>query len=737
MLQLKHSLNTQELQMTDKQIKKSIIIQHDEKDCGVACVKSIFHYYNGDISLEKLRRESGTNPKGTSLLGLYQAVNKLGFNAEGLQGDIDELKNLNHPVILHLNIEDHFQHYVVCYKYEKGAFFIGDPAKGFCKYRPKELGKVWISGYVLDLTPNESFEAKGFKSNKSFSWLKDQINKDKPLFIAALFLGVIISVLSLSTAVFTQQLVDDILPKKDFNLLLKSLFSWGALILLLSVFNYLRSLLLAQQSFRFNIRVIKYFLSKLIYLPKAFFDSKKQGDMIARLNDSQKIQSAIQYVMGQAAIDAILVIISLSFLFYYNLETALFASAIIPLLLILLNTFLAPVKRVQHEVFQNHAINESYYIEIINGINTIKTHQKENYFQGQSQTFYSNYQERIFSFNKIALRFNLSNDIINSLVLILSISLGAFLYLQGEIEIGELLAILSIISILIDSTENLILANISIQGAKVALDRMFDFTEEKLEYTFKSTESTNFSFTQINIENLDFNFPGQIELLNNINLQVQKGEIVAILGENGCGKSTLIQIIQRFYEPIEGHLTLNQNLPLKDLNHQIWRKTIGVVPQQIQIFNGSVLDNICLDEGNKHEEKIIEFCKAWGFHEYFSKLQDSYYTLVGEEGQNISGGETQILALARALYAKPQFLILDEATSAMDRKTEQFVLKMLNNLKNEMAILFITHRLHIIKSLNSRIYIMEAGRIETWGSHDELLLSENLYSNYWKDLDYA
>lgn len=737
MLLLKHSLNTQELQMTDKQIKRSLILQQDEKDCGVACMKSIFRYYNGDISLEKLRRESGTNAKGTSLLGLYQAVNRLGFNADGLQGDMDELKKLNHPVILHLNIEDHFEHYVVCYKYEKGKFHIGDPAKGFCKKNPKELEQIWLSGYLLDLIPNDEFEAKGFKSNKSFLWLKEQISEDKPLFIAALLLGVIISILSLSTAVFTQQMVDDILPKKDFYLLLKGLFSWGILILLLSVFNYLRSLLLAQQTFRFNSRVVNYFLSKLIYLPKAFFDSKKQGDMIARLNDSQSIQSAVQYVIGQAAIDALLVIISLSFLFYYNVETALFAATIIPLLLILLKTFLAPVKKIQQEVMQNHAINESYYIEIINGINTIKTHQKENYFQAQAKTIYSKFQERIFSFNKIALRFNLSNDIINSLVLILSISFGAFLYLQGKIEIGELLAILGIIGILIDSTENLILANISIQGAKVALERMFDFTEEKLEYTPNSTESSNFSFKQLNIEKLNFNFPGQIELLNNINLQVQKGEVISILGENGCGKSTLIQIIQRFYEPIKGDIILNNNHFLKNLDHEVWRKTIGVVPQQIQVFNGSILDNICLDEASEHEEKIIEFCKEWGFHDYFSKLPDAYHTLVGEEGQNISGGETQLIALARALYGKPQFLILDEATSAMDRNTEQFVLKMLNKLKSEMAILFITHRLHIIKSLNSRIYIMEAGRIETWGSHDELLLSENLYSDYWKDLDYA
>jgi len=144
-----------------------------------------------------------------------------------------------------------------------------------------------------------------------------------------------------------------------------------------------------------------------------------------------------------------------------------------------------------------------------------------------------------------------------------------------------------------------------------------------------------------------------------------------------------------------------------------------------------------MEDGAKTEEQIIEFCKHFGFHTFFSKLHHDYHTLVGEEGVNLSGGEKQMLALARALYQNPQILILDEATSAMDRNTEQFVLTLLKQLKGEKTILFITHRLHILKTFDGRILVMEDGRIKANGDHQSLLAGENLYSKYWNDLLYA
>ncbi len=721
--------------MTDSQLKKFLIEQHDEKDCGVACLKTIFRYYGSDISLEKLRRESGTTVKGTSLLGLYQGANRNGFIADGLEGNSEELKELNRPVILHLTLDGNFEHYVVCFSYKKGIFRIGDPDTGFKHYTPAELNKVWTSGYVLDLKPGENFTKTGFNKLNSLKWLKTHLTEDKSIFISAIFLGLILAFLSLTTAVFTEHLVDDILPKKDFTLLLKGLISWSILLIISGFMGYIREILMTRQGIQFNKRVIGYFLSKLLYLPKSFFDSKKQGDMVARLNDSEKIQSAVQYVLSQAIVDALLVIVSLGFLFYYNQETAFFAMAIIPLLILLLVIFIKPIKNQQHQAMHHHAINESNYIETINHIHTIKSHQKELFFNKKAQTTYSNFQNSVYSFQKLALRFNLSNDLLNTICLVLTITFGSFLYLENKIQLGELLASLSIIGILIQSVENLVLANVRIQGAKVALERMFEFTEEEKENK-PQDPSSPINLNHLHFNNLTFGYPGQGDLLENISLSIHKGEITSILGENGCGKSTLIQIIQKFYSAYSGEIIVNdQNL--KDIPTAAWRQIIGVVPQQIEVFNGSVLDNICMEDGDSCEKNIISFCEDWGFDQYFTKLHHGYHTLVGAEGINLSGGEKQLIALARALYRDPQLLILDEATAAMDRKTEQFVLNLIKRVKGQKTVLFITHRLHILKSFGGTIIVLKNCAIEATGNHDSLLKETNLYSKYWSDLLYA
>jgi len=712
-----------------------MVLQHDEKDCGVACLKSIIRYHGNDISLEKLRRESGTNNKGTSLLGLYQSALQNQLKAEGLEGRIDDLKKLNQPVILHVSLEGNFEHYIVCFQYTHNKFIIGDPAEGIVKFTEEELQEIWQSGYLLQLSPNSEFRANGFHPNRSLKWLKDHLVQDKNLFVSSILLGTILAVLGLATAVFTEQLVDDILPQRNFSLLLKGIASWGLLLLLSNFFSYVRQLLMFRQSFEFNQRVIKYFLGKLIYLQKSFFDSKKQGDMIARMNDSQTIQSAVQYVVGQAVIDILLLIVSFSFLFYYNSETALFALTILPLLILLLSLYLKAIKSKQRDVMQQHAINESNYIETTNGIHSIKSFQKEEYFQSKAQRIYQKYQRSIFSFRTFSSKFDLSLDSINTFCLILTIAYASFLFMEGKIQLGELIASLSITNILINSVENLVLANINIQGARVALERMFEFTEEEKEFTTEDTPDP-FHFEELHFNNVNFAYPGQGALLKDINFSIKKGEITSLLGENGCGKSSLLQIVQKFYTNYSGEIRVNGD-DLKDVSTVSWRNVIGVVPQTIKIFNGSILDNICMENGEEKEKEIIAFCKQLGLDRYFSKLHHSYHTLVGEEGINLSGGEKQMVALARALYRHPQVLILDEATSAMDRNTENFVLDLLKNLKRNITILFITHRLHILKSFDGNILVMEDGNIKANGNHEQLLKGNNLYSNYWNDLLYA
>lgn len=720
--------------MIDKRIKKAFVLQQDEKDCGVACLKMIIRFYGSDISLEKLKRESGTSSKGTNLLGLYQAAKQNQLLAEGFEASIKDLYELNSPTILHVTLEGNYNHFIVYFPTKGKQFLIGDPADGLTYYTEESLQKIWKSGYLLKLEPTSDFISKGLYASKNLKWLREHLMEDKNLFYSAIFLGAILSLLGIVTAVFTQQLVDDILPERNLHLLLKALSCWGVLLLIQIFLSYLRQILMYRQSYHFNQRVISYFLGKLLFLRKSFFDSKKQGDMIARMNDSQKIQSAIQYVLGQAMIDAMLLIVSFGFLFYYNVAIALFALSIAPILLLLLAIYLKPLKEKQRKVMHQHAINESNYIETTGNIDTVKNFQKEDFFQNKAQEIYKQFQKNIYSFRIFSSKFDLSIDSINTICMVFTIAFASFLYLEQKIELGELIAAITIVNLLIGSIENLVLANVNIQGAKVALERMFEFTEEEKEII--TAEHKEIQFKELKCENVNFAYPGQLNLLKNISFSFRKGEIISILGENGCGKSSLLQILQKFYSNYSGSIFINQK-ELKEINTNSWRNLLAVVPQQIKIFNGSVLDNICMENGDNREEEIIAFCKKYEFHSYFSKLPHSYHTVIGEEGVNLSGGEKQILALARALFKKPQILLLDEATSAMDRNTELFVLNKLILLQKQVSIIFITHRLHILKILNGKILVMEDGEIMANGTHEELLNQKNLYSNYWKDLLYA
>lgn len=206
------------------------------------------------------------------------------------------------------------------------------------------------------------------------------------------------------------------------------------------------------------------------------------------------------------------------------------------------------------------------------------------------------------------------------------------------------------------------------------------------------------------------------------------------MGENGCGKSTLIQLLMQHYKPESGGIQVNGNHDLFCIGHDSWRKLVAVVPQQVHIFNGTVLENIAFDMANQNPGAVIGFLQEYGFAPFMDSLPQSVMTLVGEEGINLSGGQRQMIALARALYHRPQLLLLDEATSAMDRESEQFVLRLLQGLKPQMVILMITHRLHVLKSFSDRIYILENGQITASGNHNTLLHSDNLYSRYWADI---
>lgn len=712
---------------------KSLTRQQYQSDCGVACLLSIIRYFGGDQKLEKLRELSGTSRQGTTVLGLVQAAPQLGLEAKGLKGNLDYLKKIQMPVILHVIIDNRLQHYVICYAFKQGKFILGDPAKGIREYTPEDLEKIWQSQALIQLQPNDSFVKAKTARKAKIQWFWELLKEDISLLTVASVLGIAIAIIGLSMAIFSQKLIDDILPNKDASRLWVALTLLGVLLTARMFLSYLRGLFLLKQSLSFNQRMIDRFYAALLYLPKAFFDHRKTGDLIARMNDTHRIQQNISLIAGSVLIDGIVMGISTTFIFFYSLPIGFWALFTIPLYLTLAWKFNQKIIRAQQDVMEAYSRNESNYIDTMQGIATIKGAGKEAFFSQITRTVYAWYQQKIYQLGFLGIRFGFWIECLGLGFLLGMIAYAAQLVLLEELQIGEMMALLTVAGSIVPAIGRLIGASIALQEARVAFERMYEFAALQPEFPDQTHSETSLEITQIKVENLSFRFTGRKPLLKDISFEANRGEMIAILGESGCGKSTLMQILQRFYPFEQGQIQVNQQGWLSTSTPS-WRSVLGVVNQETKIFNGTLLDNIILGETSPDEaQKVISFCQRWGFDTFFEELPQAYACIVGEEGINLSGGQKQLLALARALYGQPQILLLDELFAAMDRNTETFVMNLLQRYQENGLIILVTHKIHIAKQAD-RIYLIEDGQIKHTGKHKDLIQSQNLYSLSYQEL---
>ena len=686
-------------------IKKTFSLQKDLTDCGVGCLQSLVRYYGGDISLETLREKSGTSKTGTTLLGLYQCANAIGFDADGCEADINALIEHGEPVILHVIIDQKYEHYVICYSYNyhnDSKFLIGDPAKGLEYWTQEDLEKVWVSKTCLTLKPNEFFEKKEKTNSEKKQWLINLVKEDQESIYTIIVLGVVFTLLGMSMSIFSQKLIDDILPKKKLNVLLLSIGFLSFLLFARVIIQALREFYIIKQSKEFNQRINKTFFSSLLHLPKMFFDTRKIGDFVARLNDTQRIQTVIKHLITNTAVDILGVFISIGFLFYYSWKLAIVCLVVSPIIFYIIFRFNKQIIESQKSVMQSYSINEANYIDSIRGIDVIKGFGKQDLFLKRNILIFGNFQTKIFELGRLNLKIALYSGLALVVFLIAILGFSSYNVLNNEIKVGELMAIIGIASSLLSSITNLALVSIPIQEAKVAFDRMFEYSsipKEKIEGLEVS------DIESIEVKNLDFRFNGRSKLLNDVSLKLEKGKITCLLGESGNGKTTFAEILQKNYIQEKGEIIINRSINLNEISISNWRKHISVVPQNIQLFNGTVLENIILDE-NLDEQKLQNILSL-GFEKFINSLPQNTLTIVGEEGVNLSGGQKQLLGWIRALYHNPQFLILDEPTSSLDKENRDFIYKLINQLKEKTIIFIISHHLEDLKNITEDIYKLE------------------------------
>jgi ATP-binding cassette subfamily B protein len=356
-----------------------------------------------------------------------------------------------------------------------------------------------------------------------------------------------------------------------------------------------------------------------------------------------------------------------------------------------------------------YANTESNYIDSLSGITEIKSLEWQDHFTQRNNKIFTAFQDKILNLGTIKIKLGMIAGFAGILYLILILSFTAVQVFKSAITSGELLAILSISSGVLPSVLNLSLLAIPVSEVKVALSRMFEFTRSKTEAIASAGLDEPEDFTSIRLKNISFRFPGRSLLLNRINMQLGKGSIVSLIGESGGGKSTVAGIIMRFYEPESGEIKVDEVYKADSFSLNNWRSKVVIIPQEIHIFNGTILQNILTEQTEDQLKELVSMINEFGLVRFFDSFPAGLLTQVGEDGLSLSGGQKQIIAFVRAIFKKPGFLIIDEGTSNLDRQSEDILINIIQRIKQKSGILMISHKKELIRSISNEVYILEGG----------------------------
>lgn len=712
-------------------MKSSIKIkQHDIKDCGAACLASIENHYGVEIPIARIRQFAHTDNRGTNVLGIIQGAEKMGFTAKGVKGGIDAIGKIPLPAIAHVIVQEQLHHYIVIYKVEKNIITAMDPAFGKLEnYTFDEFQKIW-AGVLILFAKNDDFKTY----NKRISPLKrfwDLVQPHKTILIQALIGSIVFTILGLAMSIYIQKITDYVLVDGNKKLLNLMSIVMIFIVLLQAYIGSKKSIFVIKTGQLIDAKLILGYYKHLMRLPQRFFDTMQIGEITSRINDAVKIRSFINDVVIDLFVNIFIVLFSFTLMFIYNWKLALIILTIIPFYIaiyILMNKF---NKKVERNIMENGADLQTQLVESVTHVRTIKEFgieefsnlKTENKFVKLLFTTYKSGLNSIFS--------NTSTQFLASAFTIVLMWIGSGYVIDRAITPGELFSFYALIGYFTSPVASLIGMNKTIQNALIAADRLFEIMDLEREETENKLKLKKENIGNIIFENVNFSYGSRTEVFKNFSATIKQNETTAVVGESGSGKTTLISLLQNLYPIKTGKITIG-DYDLKHIHYQSLRNLIGVIPQQLNLFSGNIIENIALGESFPNIQLILDLAKQLGITEFVEKLPNGFETQIGENGALLSGGQKQRIAVARALYKNPEILLMDEATSALDTNSESIVKQTINNFKAQgKTIIVIAHRLSTIANADT-ILVMENGQIVESGNHKDLLEQKGKYYELWK-----
>lgn len=715
--------------------------QPDSKDCGPTCIRIVAKYYGEVISIQKARKLTETVRVGSSILGLSNAAETIGFKTIGVKISLEKLEEAPLPCILHWNKN----HFVVLHKIKNEIYHISDPAHGLLEYNNEDFLKGWIGnnsdktteeGIVLLLEPTPKFYDKQWQDQEEtikLSYLTKYLFKYKK-FLWQLVIGLLAgSLLQLIFPFLTQSIVDVGIKNQDINFIYLILFAQLALFLGRTCIEVIRSWILLHLSTRINISLVSDFFIKLMKLPIAFFDTRMTGDILQRINDHKRIERILTTSSLNVLFSMINLVIFGIVLGYYNMYIFLIFFVGSILYFIWIAIFLKKRADLDYKRFSQISQEQSKVIELINGMQTIKLNNAEK----QKRWGWEFLQARLFkiSIEGLALEQyqSVGSGFINELKNILITVLSAKLVIDGEITLGMMLAIAYIVGQLNSPVSQLIGFVRELQDAKISLERLSEIHNKEDEEVDKESKLNDITDNlDFNIKNVSFRYIGtEKSVLKDLNLHIPSNKTTAIVGVSGSGKTTLMKVLMKFYYPDQGEIKLGPH-NLKNISQQAWREKCGVVMQEDYIFSDSIANNIAVGVDYVDKKRLAYAVDVANIKEFIEELPLSYNTKIGMEGVGLSTGQKQRLLIARAVYKNPDYLFFDEATSALDANNEKVIMEKLDQFFTNKTVVVIAHRLSTVKNAH-QIVVLDKGKIAEIGNHEQLIRKKGKYFNLVKN----
>jgi ATP-binding cassette subfamily B protein len=684
----------------------------------------------------KLRELLGTDMAGTTVRGISEAADKLGFEARAVRVDPVSFKEggFTLPAIARTVRTDGTAHFVVVYSVSKGGKVrCMDPADD--RITKKTLNEFMknFDGALVMMVPNENFLQSKEGAKSVLSSFMGLMKPHWKLFATAIAISIVLTIFGIVISMFNKVLIDEIIPYSQDKQLVLMAIALSIVIVTQVVLGALRQHLVLYLSQKIDIPLMLGYFKHIFRLPMNFFASRKTGDIVTRFQDAGVVKEVLTSVALTVFIDVAMVVIVGAILYFMNATLFAIILLLTAISAILIFTFKGPYKKLNKKMMEQGARLNSQVIESLNGIETVKTNSSEEYVMEKIEIEY-------IKTLKLGFRGGVLSNIQGTLSSFAGgfgslgmMVMGGFLVISGETTLGTLVAFSSLAGFFTDPINRLVSLQLTIQEANISLKRLseiYEVDEEEDAESGKDAMAFADGLGDIEMTNVSFRYGSRPLVLKNISLQIPKGKKVAIVGRSGSGKTTLSKLLLKFYVPEEGTVKFNDR-ELNTIDAFSLRGRIGCVPQTVEMFSGTIRENILIGKPNAAPSEVATASRYAGCDVFINKLRNNYNTMLDESGGGLSGGEKQRIALARALVKNPEFIIMDEATSSLDFITEQDIYDTIFNKLKNATMLIIAHRLSTIRRCDL-IYVMEKGEIVESGTHTSLLSAGGMYAELWK-----